>query len=873
MSGSTPQNEREDENAGEAKTPQAEMEAEATELVDKALDAMRIASSIVPEFWLGGSRAQKTRPRKSTLSRPLLKRYFQGLGFSQLGADVWTELLISGCSQYERSELLKGIVTSLHDNTQFEQLVDRVRRSPLFDEVFYCDQAGLNTKDLDPAIHYLLAGEPLGLSPSLLFDSDHYARRNPDVFNAGKNCLLHYEEFGQREGRQPTIWFDQGWYSTQYGGNATYDYNHFITRGAAQGSLPSALVEHIMRSFWSDASFTLQIYDSFVEASANWPVQIPPTSVWLLTGLFVPEWHDRAATPLEAFLAYLRDGLFTGKTPGPLFDAAVYRRRAATADLPPCSPDESAIVHWLLHGHAARIVPTDRFDELYYRGSNPDLDSSPDWGFAHFFQHGVREGRLPKPQHTFYRPHGAQSQGDGRLPKLYHQWHILDFPNQVRALADDIPAAYERRLEELFHSEQLTRTFAAAQAIDPNIGEASSITEIYLPPFHDGMTLARAEVRHRIPATHYDSILCVPWVRTGGADLVAGLLAKALLRVRPAERVLVLRTDHPHFERGNWLPAEADCVDISDLTTGLPPSAAENLLRVLFRGVTAQRVFNVNSRLCWTTLRDHGANLAATLRTYAYMFCWDQTVSGRRVGYPAEFFAETAGSITAFLTDTVYLRNELAKMYQLPTSVGDRIVPIFTPARTLLQTPSIARVVLDRAAPGSRRLVLWAGRLDRQKRFDLVQDIARSMPDVEFRCWGTALLDAPPDLSRLPANVTMQPSFDSFDDLPLADAGAWLFTSLWEGMPTTIIELAARGMPVVASAVGGVPELIQPDTGWPVPTEADIDDYVAALRDALSSPEEAVRRAEALQRRVSSIYTETRYDATLDALLAAEEKP
>src|SRR5208337_3917820 len=68
MSGSTPQNEREDENAGEAKTPQAEMEAEATELVDKALDAMRIASSIVPEFWLGGSRAQKTRPRKSTLS-------------------------------------------------------------------------------------------------------------------------------------------------------------------------------------------------------------------------------------------------------------------------------------------------------------------------------------------------------------------------------------------------------------------------------------------------------------------------------------------------------------------------------------------------------------------------------------------------------------------------------------------------------------------------------------------------------------------------------------------------------------------------------------------------------------------------------------
>jgi glycosyltransferase involved in cell wall biosynthesis len=335
--------------------------------------------------------------------------------------------------------------------------------------------------------------------------------------------------------------------------------------------------------------------------------------------------------------------------------------------------------------------------------------------------------------------------------------------------------------------------------------------------------------------------------------------------------VLIVRTDNSHFERANWLPAQADVVDISDLMSSVSSLEAEYLLRVMFRGLTARRVFNVNSLLCWSTMRHFGANLAASLQTYAYMFCWDQTPSGIRVGYPADFFAETVANMTAFLTDTIYLRDELAAMYRLPATVRDRIVPLFTPAQTPLRTPSVARCVLDKADPASRRLVLWAGRLDRQKRFDLVQDIARRMPDVEFRCWGAALLDAQPNLAKLPENVAMQGSFETFDDLPLTDAGAWLFTALWEGMPTTIIELATRGVAIVASAVGGVPELIQPDTGWPVPAIASVDDYVAALRHALSDPEEAARRAETLQRRVASVHTEAMYDAELARLLGEEE--
>jgi glycosyltransferase involved in cell wall biosynthesis len=435
-----------------------------------------------------------------------------------------------------------------------------------------------------------------------------------------------------------------------------------------------------------------------------------------------------------------------------------------------------------------------------------------------------------------------------------------------------IPKNYQQRLTELLNGEELKRSFIAMHAIEPNIGELSDIRDFVLPSLSqgDGIPAAHTEVRRRLPLTHYDSIICVPWIRTGGADLVAGLLASALLRVRPTERVLVLRTDNPHFERADWLPVEADCVDISDLVKCLDREVAQNLLRLIFRGLTAKRVFNVNSLLCWRAMQTYGANLKATLFNYAYLFCWDLTPSGRRVGYPSEFFATTAANITAFLTDTFYLRNELISMYQLPRETSDRIVALHTPAQTRTRLPSIARIVHQRAAPGSRQLVLWAGRLDRQKRFDLVQEIARRMPEIEFRCWGSTLLDEMPDLTKLPENVSMQGNFAAFDDLPLADAGAWLFTSLWEGMPTTLIELATRGMPVVASAVGGVPELINSDTGWLLPAEAKPEDYVAALRQALASPEEAMRRAEALQNLVASKYTAEVFDAALEGLLEKE---
>jgi glycosyltransferase involved in cell wall biosynthesis len=208
--------------------------------------------------------------------------------------------------------------------------------------------------------------------------------------------------------------------------------------------------------------------------------------------------------------------------------------------------------------------------------------------------------------------------------------------------------------------------------------------------------------------------------------------------------------------------------------------------------------------------------------------------------------------MTTAITDNDSLRRTLAKRFSIPENEARKIRLIYTPAKTEVGREPLTRTGSEASLAGRRPRILWAGRLDRQKRFDLLIDIAAAMPDVDFLCWGKAVLDAPPNLSALPANVRMQGAFASFDDLPLGEAEGFLYTSAWDGLPTILIELGARGVPIVASAVGGVPELIDEACGWPVPGDAGREAYVAALRDLLAHPQTRHARAAQLQRKIAA---------------------
>ncbi len=85
-------------------------------------------------------------------------------------------------------------------------------------------------------------------------------------------------------------------------------------------------------------------------------------------------------------------------------------------------------------------------------------------------------------------------------------------------------------------------------------------------------------------------------------------------------------------------------------------------------------------------------------------------------------------------------------------------------------------------------------------------------------------------------------------------ATALVVPSTYEGMPLVVLEAMGDGIPVIASAVSGIPEVVvDGETGWLVPPERS-----SALADALiaaaSDPAESRRRGEAGRRRLDRGY-------------------
>ncbi len=95
-----------------------------------------------------------------------------------------------------------------------------------------------------------------------------------------------------------------------------------------------------------------------------------------------------------------------------------------------------------------------------------------------------------------------------------------------------------------------------------------------------------------------------------------------------------------------------------------------------------------------------------------------------------------------------------------------------------------------------------------------------------------------------------------------------LIPSRWEGMPLAALESMAAGVPVIASRVGSLPELIGDDCGWLV----DAGD-VAGIADAIivaSGNDEALRAAsKAARRKVAEHYTFRRMLQRVEGLYVA----
>jgi glycosyltransferase involved in cell wall biosynthesis len=145
-----------------------------------------------------------------------------------------------------------------------------------------------------------------------------------------------------------------------------------------------------------------------------------------------------------------------------------------------------------------------------------------------------------------------------------------------------------------------------------------------------------------------------------------------------------------------------------------------------------------------------------------------------------------------------------------------------------------------RPAPASGRIVLL-GRLSPPKRPDLairaVAELQAGMPEAELHVVGRGPLEQ--SARRLAAELGVSDSVrflgsrDDVGDL-LAEAACLLLASDYEACPMAVVEAMAAGVPVVATAIPGIDELVQDGRTGLIAPHDDPGALAAALREILT---------------------------------------
>ena len=171
---------------------------------------------------------------------------------------------------------------------------------------------------------------------------------------------------------------------------------------------------------------------------------------------------------------------------------------------------------------------------------------------------------------------------------------------------------------------------------------------------------------------------------------------------------------------------------------------------------------------------------------------------------------------------------------------------------------------------GEGPVVGWIGRLSHEKGPDVFADAMARVP----RLASVAVIGDGP-MRRAVAERLRQAGVRAVFPGVLADASSLLpafdvlvLSSRTEGTPMVLLEAMAAGTPIVATAVGGVPDVLTPEMARLVPAE-DPSALADAIHDALSDRAGSAARADRAHARWSDQYDVPSWIAAHDAMYRA----
>lgn len=236
--------------------------------------------------------------------------------------------------------------------------------------------------------------------------------------------------------------------------------------------------------------------------------------------------------------------------------------------------------------------------------------------------------------------------------------------------------------------------------------------------------------------------------------------------------------------------------------------------------------------------------------------------------YEMECGAARRGIIRFFLDRAacVIVLSERWRAWITRITENPRVVCIANPAPALEERPASQR----------KNMVLFLGRLERSKGiFDLLDAVCAlraQIPDIKLVCAGEGDIDSAARYAErlgIGDAVGLTGWIGTAEKQSLMNRAALLVVpSYAEGLPMSLLEAMAAGLPVVATEVGGIPDVVTDGVNGFLFKPGDIATLERLLRRLMHDPRLRMRIATAARETVRLRFSADRVLARLDEIYA-----
>jgi glycosyltransferase involved in cell wall biosynthesis len=167
----------------------------------------------------------------------------------------------------------------------------------------------------------------------------------------------------------------------------------------------------------------------------------------------------------------------------------------------------------------------------------------------------------------------------------------------------------------------------------------------------------------------------------------------------------------------------------------------------------------------------------------------------------------------------------------------------FPRKNTLKMLPNFAEETLfsyaKKITDNSRLQAIFAGGITTAKGCGEILIAANALPEIDFHLYGKMHSDLAQTFASPPPNIILHGEVEHKKLLgAFAQSDFLLFPSYTEGFPLTVLEAMSIGIPVIATRVGAIPEMIESGVGGYLVQPRDAAELIAAIKSLTQAPQQ-----------------------------------